>query len=328
MAVQQMKPGSTAITAQAITKAGVVPGQIRELPGGLYPLYSAAFEMDEYRIMAGWPVPVPTYDIRVQTLMSADGTVVADRDQPTSLVTGADFRWVADDNYWDVTSLRWAPIQGECSPWTAMPGNDPTLLTNYEYTVEDERFTEMTCLNFDSDTADYLVNDMTLTMGGSQGYSIIMVLSPNSMYGNNPDVPANGLLGPMNDTHAPPGWFSLKIRGNYLWLDSDDSTDQKGVSIGMGQRTNAPMFLAIVVGRPQAVLYAASGPSSLLSKKIPTGDASRALRGDFWLGRTPLTPATADMALFDFGLYGDMLSPSAVGAEFALLSTIYGGDTG
>jgi hypothetical protein len=327
MAVKQMKPGSTAITARAITKAAVLPKQLLEVPGGLYPLHSAAFEMDEYRLMAGWPVPVPDYDIRVQTLMSADGTMLADRDPPTSLVTGADYRWIADDSYWDLTSLRWAPIQGEAPPWTAMPGSDPTLVTDYAYTVDDERFTEMTALNFDSDTADYLACDLTQIMGGSQGYTIIMVLSPNSVYGNNDDVPANGLLGPMGDTSSPPGWFSLKIRGNYLWLDSDDSTDQKGVSIGQGQRTNAPMFLAVVVGRPQAVLYAASGPSSLLSRRIPTGDASRALRGDFWLGRTPMTPATADMALFDFGIYGDMLSAAAIGAEFAALSTIYGGDT-
>jgi hypothetical protein len=327
MAVQQMKPGTTAITARAITKAGVVPPQIRQLPGGLYPLHSAAFEMDEYRIMAGWPVPVPAYDIRADTLMSADGTVLDDRDPPTSLITGATFRWIADDNYYDITSLRWAPIQGDCPPWTASPGSDPTLVTDYEYRVGDERFTEMTALNFDSDTADYLACDLNLVMGGSNGYSIIMVLSPNSVYGNNPDIPANGLFGPMGDDHAPPGWFSLKIKGSFLWLDTDDSDEQKGVSIGTGQNNTAPMFLAVVVGRPQAALYAASGPSSILTKQIPTGDASRALRGDFWLGRTPLTPATADMALFDLGIYGDMLTRTQVANEFALLSGIYGGDT-
>jgi hypothetical protein len=325
--VKQMKPGSTAITAKAMTKAGVVPPEIRELPGGLYPLHSAAFEMDEYRIMAGWPVPVPAYDIRAETLMSADGTALADRDPPTSLVTGATFRWIADTNYYDLTSLRWAPIQGGAPPWTAMPGSDPTLVTDYSYRVGEEMFTSMTCLNFDSDTADYLSCDLNLAMGGSNGYSVIMVMSPNSVYGNNPDVPANGLFGPMGDADSPPGWFSLSIRGNFVWLSSDDSTDQRGVSIGTGQRSTAPMFLAVVVGRPQASLYAASGPSSLLTKRIPTGDASRALRADFWLGRTPLTPATADLALFDLGIYGDMLTPAQVASEFALLSGIYGGDT-
>lgn len=327
MVVKQMKPGSTAITAKAITKAGVIPPQIRDLPGGLYPLHSASFEMDEYRIMAGWPVPVPAYDIRTDTMMTADGTVLADRDSPVSLVTGATFRWVADANYWDITTLRWAPIQGGAPPWTAMPGSDPTLVDDYEYRIGDERFTEMTCLNFDSDTADYLENDLNLAMGGSQGYSLIMVLSPNSVYGNNEDVPANGLFGPKDDDFSPPGWFSLKIRGNFLWLDTDDSKDLKGVTIGVGQRATAPIFLAVVVGRPQAVLYAASGPSSLLTKRIPTGDATRALRADFWLGRTPLTPATADMALFDLGIYGDMLSATQVANEFALLSQAYGGDT-
>jgi hypothetical protein len=327
MVVKQMKPGSTAITARAITKAGVVPAQIRVLPGGLYPLHSAAFEMDEYRIMAGWPVPVPAYDIRTDTMMTADGTVLADRDRPTSLTTGATFRWVADDSYYDPTALAWAPIQGEVSPWLAMPGSDPSLVTDYEYRVGDERFTEMTCLNFDSDTADYLSNDLTLMMGGSNGYTVIMVVSPNSVYGNNVDVPSNGLWGPMTAIGSPPGWFSVKIAGNYLWLSTEDATDQRGVSIGVGQRTTAPMFLALVLGRPVASLYAASGPSSMLTRQIPTGADSRPLRADFWLGRTPLSNATADMALFELGIYGDMLSATQVANEFALLSSAYGGDT-
>lgn len=327
MAIKQMKPGATAISATAITKAGVVPKQIRELPGGLYPLHSAAFEMDEYRIMAGWPVPLPAYDIRIQTMMTADGTVVADRDPPTSLTTNADMRWIADSSYWDLTSLRWAPIQGEVPPWTASPGSDPTLITDYEYVVEDERFVEMTCLNFDSDTRDYLANDLNLVMGGSNGYTVIWVLSPNSVYGNNDDIPANGLWGPMTNADTPPGWFSLTIRGNYVYLQNDSSPDMRGVTIGMGQRSNAPMYLAMVVGRPQATLYAASGPSSIRSRRIPTWEGDHALRGDFWLGRTPLTPGTADMALFDLGIYGDMLTAAQVGAEFASLSTIYGGDT-
>jgi len=273
--------------------------------------------------MAGWPVPVPAYDIRTETMMSADGTVLADRDPPTSLITGATFRWIADTSYWDLTSLRWAPIQGQVSPWTAMPGSDPTLVTDYEYRIGDERFTSMTCLNFDSDTADFLSNDLNLVMGGSNGYTVIMVVSPNSVYGNNEDVPSNGLWGPPSTVDS---WFSLKIQGNFLWLDTEDGTE-KGVSIGTGQRGTAPMFLAVVVGRPQASLYAASGPSSMLTKRIPTGAAARPLRADFWLGRTALSPATADMALFDLGIYGDMLSASQVANEFALLSGIYGGDT-
>lgn len=331
MALLQMKPGTTEVVAQARTKVGVVAAQLRELPGGLYPLHSAAFEMDEYRIMAGWPVPVPDYDIRISTLMSADGTVIADRDPPTSLLTGASYRWIADASYYDETSLRWTAIQGDPPPWTASPGSDPTLLTDYGYRIGDERFTEMTVLNFDSDTADYLACDLSLAMGGVHGYTVIMVMSPNSVYGNNAAVPANGIWGPPAapvPTEPPDGeWFAVTSSGSFLWLEANNLPDAKGVSIGVGQRNTAPMFLALVLGTPQAVMYAASGPSSLLSKGIPTGAVDRALRTDFWLGRTGTTPGTADMALFDLGIYGNALTAAEVAGEFALLSSIYGGDT-
>ena len=44
----------------------------------------------------------------------------------------------------------------------------------------------------------------------------------------------------------------------------------------------------------------------MLTKRIATGDGCEAaLRADFWLGRTPTVPATADLALFDLGIYGE-----------------------
>ena len=63
--------------------------ELLNVPGGLYPLKSAAFEVDEYRIMAGWPVPVPDCDIRIQCLVSAEGDVLGNRDSPTALITEA-----------------------------------------------------------------------------------------------------------------------------------------------------------------------------------------------------------------------------------------------
>ena len=97
-----MKSGSTEIIAQSRgTRADTIPPQIREVPGGLYPLHSAAFEMDEYRLMAGWPVPVPAYDIRTDTMMTADGTVLADREHAHLGGHRGHLRWVADDSYYD-----------------------------------------------------------------------------------------------------------------------------------------------------------------------------------------------------------------------------------
>ena len=78
-------------------------------------------------------------------------------------------RWVADANFYDQISLRWRPIQSNVSPWETSPEHAPTLITDYEYRIGDERFIGMTALNFDSDTPDYMWNDLTLVDGRHHG---------------------------------------------------------------------------------------------------------------------------------------------------------------
>src|SRR5215831_7752130 len=143
MVVQSAKTGLVDVTLQARVKANVLPPRLLNVPGGLYPMMSSAWEVDEYRIMAGWPVPVPDGDIRAEVLVSGDGTVLGNRDAPTSLTTNAAVRWCADTNYYDQTALQWTPIQGQSSPWQTNPDNEPTLYTDYEYRINDERFIDM-----------------------------------------------------------------------------------------------------------------------------------------------------------------------------------------
>jgi len=325
MPLVRVIPGRSEVQVVARARASWVPPLLREVPGGLYPLMSAAFEVDEYRILSGWPVPVPEGDIRIECLVSAEGDVLGNRDEPTALVTNADMRWIADTNYYDQTSLLWAPIQGGVTPWQTTPDHAPTLITDYEYTVGDERFVGMTALNFDSNTVDYLWNDLTLAMGGVSGYTVVMVMSPNSIYGNDATVIENALWGP-DSTDGQ--WVAFTVRDRAIWMTTEAKAGQKGVAIGTGLDSTSPSYVALVVGRPQTTLYAASGPSSVLSRSLVAGEAPEPLSTRFWLGNGPFpTMGTMDMALLDLGIYGNPLTRTEVVSEFTALSTVYGGDS-
>lgn len=324
MTTVRLIPGATQTELTARSRVAQLPPSLREIPGGLFPLKTAAFVIDEYRIMSGWPVAVPPCDIRVPVLISAEGIVLDSRDAPTSLVTGADLRWIADVDYYDQVALLWRPIQGESSPWQTSSDHAPSLITDYEYRVGDERFVDMTALNFDSNTADYMWINLDLIMGGTSGYTVIMVVNPNSIYGNDEDVTENGLWGPedLDDAYA---YFTVVDQAVFMSTESYPS--QRGVPIANGLNSTAPTFLAMVVSRPQTTLYAASGPSDVLVKSLPSGPRPEPLSTRFWLGNTPFAKSgTMDMALLDLGIYANPLSRREVVSEFALLSQVYGGD--
>lgn len=325
MAIVSAVPGKTEAELTARARGHRIPPALLDVPGGLYPLKSAAFEVDEYRIMSGWPVPVPDCDIRIECLVSAEGDVLGNRDAPTALVTNADMRWVADTSYYDETALQWTAIQGDSGPWQTSAGNAPVMVTDYEYTVGDERFTSMSALNFDSDTVDYMWNNLDLIMGGTMGYTVIMVLSPNSIYGNDITVDNNALWSPDVTTGT---WTLFTVKDQAVWMATEEQPAQKGVPIGNGLSSTAPTYLALVVRRPQTTLYAASGPSKVLTKALAAGAAPEPLSTRFWLGNAPFPEsASSDMALFDLGIYGNPLTKAEVVAEITSLSSVYGGDS-
>lgn len=317
-----IKPGKTEVKLLSRGRAYTIPPILQDVPGGLYPMYSSSFVVDEYRLMGGWPVPVPEGDIRIDCLVSAEGNVLANRDAPTELTTAADMRWIADSNYFDVTSLRWTPIQSTVSPWETTVAHAPTLITDYEYRIGPERFTNMSALNFDSNTNDYMWNNLGLTMGGISGYTVIMVMSPNSVYGNDSTVYSNALWGP---EAADGGWVMFTVRNKAVYLTTDNTLEQMGVAIGDALASPAPSYLALVVSKPLTTMYASSGGAQVLSKSLTAGAVAESLSTYFWLGNAPFsTTATMDMALLDLGIYGGLLTKSQVMSEFAKLSQVYG----
>ena len=205
----------------------------------------------------------------------------------------------------------------------------PSLITNYEYTVNDERFVGMTALNFDSDTADYLTTDLSRVMSTQDGYTVIMVMSPNSVYGNNEDVKMNALwCNPPDPLYSDLQLFLKDDLNNaaFLYTRMDGQPDQQGIAMAAATSISAPSFLALVLARPSLYMYLSQGPQNIASKKLNVGPSTQVLSGEILLGKWPADDVHgADMALFDLGLYGNPLSAAQVKHEFSLLSKIYGG---
>lgn len=335
MVQKSLKPTYTVINTKAQVRTRTAPKLLREMPGGLYPIRMALWQTDDYRMQNGWPVAVPPCDIRARSLVSGSGDVLADRDDIRGLRTGAVARWVADDELFDATSLSWIPVHTSVDlALDTAADYAPTLITDYEYSVDGEVFS-VEALNFDADSYEHMWCNLNQALGGASGYSMIMVTSLNSVFGNS-DNPYAGLWCPGKPTPAPGqplddavegGWVSLTLQGDGLYLETDQSRRARAISITGLLAQTAPMMIALVVGRPYTTIYVASGPSSIRSARLNVGSEPVALAGNVLVGRSPGDILhTADMALMDLNLYGGLLTADEVKEEFTLLSSVYGGD--
>lgn len=325
MAVKAIKPAPVEVTLEIQTQLSPQPPQSLEAPGGLYPMIARSFIMDEYRLMSGWPVSVPDFDIHARSMVSASGDVLSDREPPTNISTNALVRWVADSDYFNETTLKWEPmaLNQVRTPWTFSVPSAPDLITEYEYRIENERF-YLPALNFDSDAGEFLRADFTSAVGAS-GYTVIFVMSPNSVHGNNDTVPYNGLW---SHDGADPYWMDVTIQGGYLYLETESKGRTRAISITPHLNDNRPMYLAIVFDRPNVTFYVAEGPASMRVKSMPTGmNTPTPLDPSVILGAASDLTHTADMALFDLSLYADRLSAAEVVVEFSKLAQAYGGDS-
>lgn len=334
MAIKRFRPGRTTIVSSARGRAKKIPPPLAEMPGGLYPLRMAVWETDEYRMANGWPVKIPQYDIRASGLISAEGETLADRESARAVTTGADARWIADSETFDLDSLRWLPFEGPLI-WQTAPEYSPTFISDYEYEIRSEIYLGE-ALNFDSDSFEHMWTDTTSFLGGASGYTVIMCMSLNSVYGNNLDVPYSGLWCPGYPTPAvgqplteaiQGGWVSLTLQGNSLYLETDQSKRTKALSITHLLDTAAPIMVALVVNRPTTRVYAGRGPSTMSHAALSVGSEVVPMDGHVVLGRTPGDILhTADMAMQEIGIYRSVLTPRQVQQEFSLLSSVYGGD--
>lgn len=320
--LKYFRPGKTVIEALASTSARVQkPPQI-EAPGGLFPIRLAAWQMDEYRLGNGWPRPVPDFDIRARSLTSAEGEVLADRESPRSIETKADGRWIADTDYYD--SVTWQPHASTTElNFDALAGHEPTVGLEYDYKFGSAVFSA-TVLNFDADSAQYLSVDTSALLHGAGAYTVLMVVSLSSVYGNSLRLPYSGIWCPAD---VSGGWLSLTLQGTALYLETEQTARTKVLSVANLLGTSAPIKLALVVDQPRTRVYAGFGPAAIRSDAVYVGSEVRSLTSLNYLGRTGDDLLhTADMTLLDLGLYGTALSGKEIRDEFATLSSVYGGE--
>lgn len=332
----QMRPSQVQVTLTGELRLNAEVPQAHEAPGGLYPMKSRAFEIDEYRIMAGWPVAIPKYDIHAPTMVSATGARFAERIPANAINTNATVRWIADSDYYDEDALEWRPMvdltQG--SVWNSSTTAMPVLVDDYTYRLGSEVFVQ-NALNFDSDASKHLWGNFSTSFGGSAGYTVIMVFSPNSIYGNNADVPFNGIWGPGNATpdsdefeeFLPEYYPLVTLSGGYLFYEDEAKERTRALSVSSALSDNIPTYLAMTFTRPEVAFYAGQSASSIQVKTLPAGSENAVpMNGNIVLGRTPGDQLhTADMALFDLSIYGSILNAVEVQTEFSLLAQAYGG---
>jgi len=263
---------------------------------------------------------VPEFDVTGDGLVSLVGEVLSFRPDPETIETAALIRWCASSGYNEDT-LRWEPTQYGILPIdiTMVTDHIPTLLADYEYRVGQERFYQ-DAIFFDAEIQHYLSLDLGPLISG-QGLTVIMVLSPN-----NPRVVTSGLFTNVRPTGGP--FTDALIQGNYVYIETESQERIRAAPISNALNSNAPLYLALVLDRPNSITYSGPGPNSVQVVSVPSGDAGVAIASQWYIGRTvqDLTK-TSDMALFDFGVYPQRLSQSEVQTEFAKLSQAYGGDS-
>lgn len=337
MTVFSMTPTVSRILARSTVGTTQHYGASSQALGGLYPLTLAAFELDSYRMMSGFPVAVPENDIHAETLLSSTGEILQFRELPRVVESEAVIRWIADeDDHFDPVAGTWAPFAGNDYGirWQSGSPFTPTYLPEYEYRVGDEVFFG-NALNFDADFQQHMWTDLGPVLAGAAGYSVIMVVNLHSVFGDSdPGTMFTGLWCPGLPTQpgdtfieTQDSYMSVTLRGESLYLDTEQTTDTKSLSLADLLALSQPIYLAFCFGRPYTTLYAGAGPSSLRSMRTFAGATPTGLSSNVVLGRSTGTILnTADMAVLDLGVYADQLTGAQVRNEIAKLSSCYGGD--
>lgn len=330
MTVKSLYPTSAEISVTASARL-TVRGRSGTLPG-LRPFKIRVFEPPDFRMRDGYPVEVPSIDIRAAGMVSATGTRIAFRPNARDIETGANVRWVADSDMFDDVAGSWLPIKSDLGPitWLSSGRWVPTLISDYTYSINKERFT-VAAMNFDHDQAEHMwATAYSLT--GSAGFTVIMVCSMNSVYGSSGITNFAALFGSGKPTdkegtldNQVTDPFEIRLTANAIRVVTDRNAQAVGVANLMGR--TAPMYLVFALGRPSSVVYAGSGPTSMTSAEVQTGSSDQRYYGDLVLGRSyGDTLHTPDMALMDFNIYADKLTPDRVRTEVAKLSSVYGGE--
>lgn len=334
MAVISLSPTSSRILSRATLDLAQDNKLEIGKPDNLYPIALAAYSMDEYRLLAGWPTSLPPFDVHAETAISSEGEILSYRENPSHVEINALARWIADeDDTFDLTALTWTPYQPSYDVvWTTSVDYAPTYVTEYEYRVGQESFLA-SVINLDSDSQQHFWANINPLIGGGSGYSVVMVVNLHSVYGDT-DHPFVGIWCPGGSTpdadtfvEDPGNYMSVTLRGHSLFLGTEQTAPTRVLPISDLLSEPTPFYLAMCFGRPNATIYAGAGVAALRSGTVYTGNEITPLSGNVVLGRSNGTRLnTADMGVLEVAVYSHQLSTEEVGAEVSKLAAIYGGD--
>lgn len=284
-----------------------------------------------YRIKNGWPVALPKYDVHARTLVSAEGQLLSQRPGAQEVATTANVRWIADVNF-DSDLLTWWPFLSDFGAvkWETSVDYLPTHVEEYTYSVNNRRVIK-DAINFDHDGSQHMWANLDIITGAS-GYSIAMVCTVNSVYGNSEGQSFTGLVGNgsanptagkvSEDIDAP---WTLKLVAGELRLDVGKATSTESIGISDLMANNRPFIVVVVLSNPKSKLYVATSSDDIKSLEIHTGSLSPVFSTELVLGRSfGDTMHTADMAVMDLGIYGASLTSAQVKTEVASLTKVYG----
>lgn len=333
------------LTAEAISwscipdlRMRVESGTELDLTEIVVPYNVASYLLDDYRIRKGWPVDVPLYDVRQNTLISNTGEVLSFRPAPTQITTLADVRWIPTELTWDDISLKLRPEDGPYPTfvWETNVDYSPTFIDDYSYRVGKELITR-NALNFQSDNQEHMWSNFTGGFATTAGFTVIMVMSLESRFGQDGvDLDYAGIFSAGHPTPVVDetgifnevvtgGQTSLQMRGRYLWVNSGQMAFQQLFPINLALTRAQPSYLAITVNPPYTKVFMGFGVSTMQVAQVQTG-SPEANHLDWVIGRaTGDILHCADMTLFDMSLYASPLSDNDLLSEIATLSQSYGG---
>jgi hypothetical protein len=338
MAVKNLIPEQIAFTMVPALDLLVEPSQPVDPNLVIVPYNMASYVLDDYRILNGWPVEVPPYDVRQKALVSASGDTLSNRQSPASVTTDADVRWVASELSYDTATFAWRPEDGPYPSfvWRSSVEYAPVFVDDYTYRVGKELIT-VNGLNFSADDKQHLWSEFSGGFGSAAGFTMIFVLSLQSRFGlDSTTVDYAGLLGAGHATPpGSPGTFAevvtggqtnLQMRGRYLWVNSNQMAFQRLFPINLSLTRSQPSYLAIVHNPPYTKAFMGFGTSTMQVAQVQTGPEPESNHLDLVIGRaTGDLLHCADMTVFDLGLYVNPLSDADVLSEIATLSQAYGG---
>lgn len=299
-----------------------------------HPIRSQVVELDPFVVRKGWPLELPPINAQSRSFVDVGGAILEHRPAPQNVETGAFVRWIASAETFDDVDYTWVPTFSEAPyVWKSSADFAPTLAEDFQYAAGKEVIIR-DAINFDATNQEHMWSQFQAGLEGTSGYTVLMVVWLNSTLGNTEERRFMGIWGPGTvvpdpeetewDESANEG-FALLLEDLELVVDTENGENHVGMPAQLLIETGRPIYLAVSFSYPTSTIWAGLGPDSLQRFYCPVGDVEHFQEMNVILGRSNGSLIhTADMAIFDLGIYSSPLTDGEVRDQISLLSQSYG----